>query len=86
MNATHTSLPVTVPFHAERPCPHCGRLGFADATRCGYCWMKLEPLEPLVPLETAGRRRPNRPKEHTTPGALRDAVTNFESEGGPAYR
>jgi hypothetical protein len=26
------------PEPAVRPCPHCGRLGMAAATRCGFCW------------------------------------------------
>lgn len=26
------------PEPAVRACPHCGRLGMAKATRCGYCW------------------------------------------------
>lgn len=21
-----------------RTCPHCGRIGMAKATRCGFCW------------------------------------------------
>lgn len=26
------------PEPAVRACPHCGKLGMAEATRCGYCW------------------------------------------------
>lgn len=28
-------------------CPSCGALGMRAASRCGYCWRKLEP--PKVP-------------------------------------
>lgn len=28
-------------------CPSCGALGMRAATRCGFCWRKLEP--PKVP-------------------------------------
>lgn len=31
-----------------RACPSCGRDGMRAATRCGYCWRKLEPLAPLA--------------------------------------
>lgn len=27
-----------------RTCPSCGSSGMRDATRCGHCWRKLEPL------------------------------------------
>lgn len=26
------------PEPAVRACPKCGRLGMAQATRCGFCW------------------------------------------------
>ncbi len=26
-----------------RDCPYCGRVGMRAATRCGYCWKKLDP-------------------------------------------
>jgi hypothetical protein len=26
-----------------RECPVCRQLGMREATRCGYCWAKLEP-------------------------------------------
>lgn len=26
-----------------RACPHCGRIGMAKATRCGFCW-KATPV------------------------------------------
>ena len=32
------------PERATRECPHCGNLGMRQATRCGYCWLKLVPL------------------------------------------
>lgn len=32
------------PQRATRECPRCGNLGMRDATRCGYCWLKLVPL------------------------------------------
>lgn len=28
-----------------RKCPQCGRLGMAEATRCGYCWTSLLGLK-----------------------------------------
>lgn len=28
-----------------RKCPECGRLGMAEATRCGYCWTSLLGLK-----------------------------------------
>jgi hypothetical protein len=31
------------PQRATRACPRCGSVGMADATLCGYCWMKLVP-------------------------------------------
>ena len=31
------------PRRATRACPRCGKAGMADATLCGYCWMKLVP-------------------------------------------
>jgi hypothetical protein len=32
------------PERATRKCPRCGNLGMRQATRCGYCWLKLVPL------------------------------------------
>ena len=32
------------PVRATRKCPRCGNLGMRDATRCGYCWLKLVPM------------------------------------------
>jgi hypothetical protein len=32
------------PERATRKCPRCGNLGMREATRCGYCWLKLVPL------------------------------------------
>jgi len=32
------------PRRATRACPRCGKAGMADATLCGYCWMKLVPI------------------------------------------
>jgi hypothetical protein len=29
------------PARATRDCPRCGEVGMRDATRCGYCWLKL---------------------------------------------
>ena len=29
---------------AARICPRCGNAGMRDATRCGYCWLKLVPM------------------------------------------
>jgi len=29
------------PERATRDCPRCGKRGMREATRCGYCWMKL---------------------------------------------
>jgi hypothetical protein len=29
-----------------RACPVCGRNGMRAATRCGYCWTPLAPLDP----------------------------------------
>ena len=31
------------PEPAVRTCPHCGGLGFRQATVCGSCWKKLTP-------------------------------------------
>ena len=28
----------------RRECPACGMTGMRAATRCGYCWIPLEPL------------------------------------------
>jgi len=30
----------------RRDCPDCGREIMAAATRCGFCWSRLEPLAP----------------------------------------
>lgn len=27
-----------------RECPYCGGVGMRDATRCGSCWRRLEPI------------------------------------------
>jgi hypothetical protein len=32
------------PARATRECPRCGKFGMGDATRCGYCWLKLVPM------------------------------------------
>ena len=32
------------PARATRKCPRCGNFGMPDATRCGYCWLKLVPM------------------------------------------
>jgi len=32
------------PARATRDCPHCGGAGMRDATRCGYCWLRLVPM------------------------------------------
>jgi hypothetical protein len=32
------------PERATRQCPRCDNLGMREATRCGYCWLKLVPL------------------------------------------
>jgi hypothetical protein len=32
------------PERATRKCPRCGNAGMREATRCGYCWLKLVPL------------------------------------------
>jgi len=32
------------PARATRECPRCGQRGMRDATRCGYCWLKLVPM------------------------------------------
>jgi len=32
------------PARATRECPRCGEAGMRDATRCGYCWLKLVPM------------------------------------------
>lgn len=31
-----------------RVCPFCGAVGMKAATRCGYCWRKLEPPKTLA--------------------------------------
>lgn len=33
------------PPRPTRDCPRCGNRGMADATLCGYCWMKLIPVD-----------------------------------------
>ena len=33
------------PQRPTRACPRCGNSGMADATLCGYCWLKLVPLD-----------------------------------------
>lgn len=30
-----------------RECPECGRSGMRAATRCGFCWAKLTPPDPI---------------------------------------
>ena len=32
------------PAGEVRPCPHCGVVGMAAATRCGSCWVALTPV------------------------------------------
>ena|SRR6185369_4269320 len=60
--------PMDDPF--TRACPSCGQMGMPGATRCGYCWVALEPLaEPVGP----GKRRPTH-----EPSSL----ATFEGEGG----
>ena len=31
------------PAPAARKCPRCGHPGLSVATRCGFCWLKLQP-------------------------------------------
>lgn len=33
------------PQRPTRNCPRCGNSGMANATLCGYCWMKLVPID-----------------------------------------
>ena len=35
---------LALPPEPTRECPVCGRLGMPQATVCGYCWTKLEPV------------------------------------------
>lgn len=37
---------------AQRPCPHCGAIMMAAATRCGSCWVSVEPLSHSEPERT----------------------------------
>ena len=32
---------------AKRPCPKCGKEGNAEASLCGYCWIRLTPAAKL---------------------------------------
>ena len=32
------------PALPTRECPGCGHTGLKVATRCGFCWVKLEPV------------------------------------------
>jgi hypothetical protein len=32
------------PVRATRKCRRCGNPGMRDATRCGYCWLRLVPM------------------------------------------
>ena len=34
------------PVPEVRTCPVCGQLGMRAASRCGYCWTKLQPPLP----------------------------------------
>ena len=43
------------PARAMRDCPRCGMAGMADATVCGYCWLKLVAPERAVDGTTAAR-------------------------------
>ena len=31
------------PTASMRKCPRCSHMGLSAATRCGYCWVKLDP-------------------------------------------
>jgi hypothetical protein len=61
-----------------RACPRCGRMGMPSATRCGYCWMALEPLAPEVRPAGTGPQ-PRTPSE-------RSSLAAFEGEGGALCR
>jgi len=63
--------PMEDPF--TRACPSCGRMGMPTATRCGYCWVALEPLvAPVGPGNGGARRSPSE----------QSALSSFEDEGG----
>jgi hypothetical protein len=34
------------PAPETRECPSCHRIGMRAASRCGFCWVALEPLPP----------------------------------------
>jgi hypothetical protein len=36
------------PAPQTRECPSCHRIGMRAASRCGFCWIALEPLPPLA--------------------------------------
>jgi hypothetical protein len=40
-----------------RACPVCGRNGMRAATRCGYCWTPLAPLDPNSATEDSRKRQ-----------------------------
>lgn len=64
--------PMDDPF--TRACPSCGQMGMPGATRCGYCWVALEPLvDPAGPGNGDGKRRPL---------TEQSALATFEDEGG----
>lgn len=37
-----------------RACPFCGGIGMRAATRCGWCWSKLDPPPAAPPAVAAG--------------------------------
>lgn len=39
-----------------RRCPVCNRIGMREATLCGYCWTKLDPLGSSVEYRGNPRR------------------------------
>ena len=40
------------PEPAVRACPHCGKLGMAAATLCGFCWKQTPPVITVVAKPT----------------------------------
>lgn len=37
--------PVSLAAAADRSCPRCGSAMMRRATRCGYCWLRVAPME-----------------------------------------